>query len=153
VLHQQSGQHVQTLRGHLRKIQIYSDISATVNETFAMILLQFRRIHWTEDFSSNILNWQMTAESRDWQDMSLVPNFLTEKSGFFPSRIPDPHQSIYIGNLTQKIGFQAPGNMIRVANPGSGSSFFTHPRSRIQGSKRQRIPDPDPQHWLICSGR
>jgi hypothetical protein len=23
-----------------------------------------------------------------------------------------------------------------------------HPGSRIQGSKRHRIPDPDPQHWL-----
>jgi hypothetical protein len=24
------------------------------------------------------------------------------------------------------------------------------PRSRIQGSKRHRIPDPDPQHWARC---
>jgi len=23
----------------------------------------------------------------------------------------------------------------------------THPGSRIQGSKKHRIPDPDPQHW------
>jgi hypothetical protein len=24
----------------------------------------------------------------------------------------------------------------------------THSGSRIQGSKRHRIPDPDPQHWI-----
>ncbi len=30
----------------------------------------------------------------------------------------------------------------------SGSWLFTHPGSRIQGSKRHRIPDPDPQHWF-----
>ena len=24
---------------------------------------------------------------------------------------------------------------------------FSHPGSRIQGSKRHPIPDPDPQHW------
>ncbi len=39
--------------------------------------------------------------------------------------------------------------MIRVVHPGSGSLHFTHPGSRIQGSKRHRIPDPDPQNWLI----
>jgi hypothetical protein len=50
--------------------------------------------------------------------------------------------------------FLALVNMIRVVHPGSGSWFFTHPRSPIQGSKRHRIPDPpyflkpnqDP-HW------
>jgi hypothetical protein len=31
-------------------------------------------------------------------------------------------------------------------NTGSGSLLFTHPGSRIQRSKRHRIPDPDPQH-------
>ena len=44
--------------------------------------------------------------------------------------------------------------MIRVVHPGPGSGCWlsTHPRSRIQGSKRYQIPDPDPQHWLyICS--
>jgi hypothetical protein len=30
-----------------------------------------------------------------------------------------------------------------IRNPGSGKNL-----SRIQGSKRHRIPDPDPQHWL-----
>jgi hypothetical protein len=39
--------------------------------------------------------------------------------------------------------------MIRVVHPGSGSLLFTHPGSRIQGSKRHRIPDPDPQHCII----
>ncbi len=27
--------------------------------------------------------------------------------------------------------------------------IFSHPGSRIQGSKRHRIPNPDPQHWKL----
>jgi hypothetical protein len=43
--------------------------------------------------------------------------------------------------------------MIRNVHSGSGSRiriliFFTHPGSRIQGSKRHRIPDPDSQHCI-----
>jgi hypothetical protein len=40
--------------------------------------------------------------------------------------------------------------MIRVVHPGSRIRMltFSHPGSRIQGSKRHPIPDPDPQHWL-----
>jgi hypothetical protein len=37
----------------------------------------------------------------------------------------------------------------------SGSGFFTHPGSRIQGSKRHRIPDPQhcisPSAWSVCT--
>ncbi len=52
----------------------------------------------------------------------------------FPSRI---HTKKSLNILTQKIGFKLSfGNMIRVVHPGS----------RIQGSKRHRIPDPNPQH-------
>ncbi len=40
--------------------------------------------------------------------------------------------------------------MIRVVHPRSGSWFFTHPGSRIQGSKRHRIPDLDPQHCFFA---
>jgi hypothetical protein len=36
---------------------------------------------------------------------------------------------------SQKYGFG-------IRDPGSGKNL-----SRIQGSKRHRIPDPDPQHW------
>jgi hypothetical protein len=32
--------------------------------------------------------------------------------------------------------------MIREVHPGSGSYFFTHLGSRIQGSKKHRIADP-----------
>ncbi len=35
-----------------------------------------------------------------------------------------------------------------IPDPGSGCWLSTHPGSRIQGSKRHRIPDPDPQHRL-----
>ncbi len=39
--------------------------------------------------------------------------------------------------------------MIHDVHPGSRIRFFifTHSWSRIQGSKRHRIPDPDPQHY------
>jgi hypothetical protein len=33
-----------------------------------------------------------------------------------------------------------------IPDPGSGCWLSTHSGSRIQGSKRHRIPDPDPQH-------
>jgi len=41
--------------------------------------------------------------------------------------------------------------MIVVVHPGSGSWFFTHPGSRIQGSKRHHIPCQ--QHCFLCSVR
>jgi hypothetical protein len=67
-------------------------------------------------------------------------------SKFFPSRIPDP-PSKNLSILTQKIDSKkkkALGNIIRVVHPGSGSGFF-YP-TRIQGSKKHRIPELDPQH-------
>ncbi len=36
-------------------------------------------------------------------------------------------------------------------DPGSGKKPIPNPGSRIHGSKRHRIPDPDPQHWFIRS--
>ncbi len=36
--------------------------------------------------------------------------------------------------------------MIQVVHPGSG--LCTHPGTRIQGSKKNRIPDP--QHGFLC---
>jgi hypothetical protein len=55
--------------------------------------------------------------------------------------------------FNQKNGFSALRNMIQVFHPGSGSRIWIltfylsqipilDPRSRIQGSKRNRIPDP-----------
>ncbi len=34
-------------------------------------------------------------------------------------------------------------------SPGSRILFLSIPWSRIQGSKRHRIPGPDPQHWYL----
>jgi hypothetical protein len=51
-------------------------------------------------------------------------------SDFFPSRILDLGSQIRI--KTQKNGFKALGNMIRVVHPGSGSLLFTHLGSRSQ---------------------
>jgi hypothetical protein len=74
-------------------------------------------------------------------------------SKFFPSRILDPgSESKNLRILTNKNGFSALRNMIRVFHPGSGSRIWIltfypsrililYPRSRIQGSKRHRSPD------------
>ncbi len=74
-------------------------------------------------------------------------------SEFFPSRILDPGCALKNSSiLTKKSGFSALRNMIRVLHPGSGSRIWIltfylsripilDPRSRIQGSKRHRIPD------------
>ena len=68
----------------------------------------------------------------------------------FPSRIPDPGFRIKeFKCFNPKNCFYALGNMIQDVHPGSGSWFFTHPGSRIQGSKKHRIPDPDPHHWYL----
>jgi hypothetical protein len=34
-----------------------------------------------------------------------------------------------------------------IRDPGSGKTYSV----LIQGSKRHRIPDPDPQHWVLVS--
>jgi hypothetical protein len=65
--------------------------------------------------------------------------FISDPGSKFFS-IPDPHQSI----LTQKNCFLSS----RIYDQGSSSKrilIFTHLGSRIQGSKRHRIPDA--QHW------
>jgi hypothetical protein len=86
-------------------------------------------------------------------------------SKFFPSWIPDPRFEFFpsqildsgcisknLSILTKKNGFSALRNMIRVFHPGSGSQIWIltfylswipilDPRSRIQGSKRHRIPN------------
>ncbi len=82
---------------------------------------------------------------------SWIPN---PGSEFFPSRILEPGSALKnLSILTKKNGFSALRNMIRVFDPGSGSRIWIltfylsqipilDPRSRIQGSKRHRIPDP-----------
>ncbi len=70
-------------------------------------------------------------------------------SDFFPSRIrigsiPYPHQIIKY--LTQKKWII---NSRKYDPCCSGSWLFTHPGSRIQGSKRHRIADPDQQPLIL----
>ncbi len=47
-----------------------------------------------------------------------------------------------IFNMLSNIWVWDPGSEIRVPEK-------TYSGSRIQGSKRHRIPDPDPQHWYL----
>ncbi len=56
-----------------------------------------------------------------------------------------------IEHFTKKNCQKAPQNMVLgsgIRDPGSGKKPIPDPGSRIQGSKRSRIPDPDPQHWI-----
>ncbi len=77
--------------------------------------------------------------------------------------IPDPnffHPGSASKNssiLTQRYGFYALGNIIRVVHPGSRSWLFIHPGSRGQKSTGSRIrntdpPDPDPLHRFAATG-
>ncbi len=80
-------------------------------------------------------------------------------STFFPSRIPDPN-CFHPGSRIRIKEFKYfipkkwflssrnydPGCSSRIPDFGPGSWLITHPGSRITGSKRQRIPDPDQQH-------
>ncbi len=73
-------------------------------------------------------------------------------SDFSPSRIRIHTNEFKYFILTQKIAFKALGKFIRVVHRYRILiRIFTHPGSRIQGSKRHRIPDPDPQHCYIVA--
>ncbi len=91
------------------------------------------------------------------------------RSDFFPSRIPDPGSWIpdpnclhsgsrihikqfkYFNPKKPKKWFLSsrkydPGCSSRI--PDTDADFLPIPDPRSRGSKRHRIPDPDPQHWL-----
>jgi hypothetical protein len=107
---------------------------------------------------SRILNPEQNV-SHPGGSRILDPNFFHPGSqipdlNFFHPRswIPDAYKK-NLSILTKKNGFSALRNMIQVFHPGSGSRIWIltfylsqipilDPRSRIQGSKRQRIPDP-----------
>jgi hypothetical protein len=104
----------------------------------------------------------LTLDPGSWIRVFSIPD---PGSKFFPSWIPDPRSEFFpsrildpvctsknLSILTQKNGFSALRNMIRVFHPGFRSRIWIltfylslipilDPRSRIQGSKRQRIPD------------
>jgi hypothetical protein len=69
-------------------------------------------------------------------------------SELFSSRIPDPHQRMYFSQKKWLLSSKKYdlGCSSRISDPAYGSCLFTYPGSRIQGSKRHRIPDPDPQN-------
>ncbi len=85
-------------------------------------------------------------------------------SDFFPSRIPDPN-CLHPGSASKNLGILTPkkpkkwflssrkydpGCSSRTPDPDADFLPIPGPGSRIQGSKRHRIPDPDPQHWFEC---
>ncbi len=86
-------------------------------------------------------------------------------SDFFPSRIrtvsiPDPGSRILIKEFTYfnpkkpKEWFLSskkydPGSGLFIPDPRYGCWLSTHPGSRGQKGTKSRIPDSDPQHWLL----
>ncbi len=73
-------------------------------------------------------------------------------SEFLPSRIPDS-ASKNLSILTKKIVSKLLKIWSGLFIPDPDPNFLPIPvpRSRIQGSERHRIPDPDPQHcWWLC---
>ncbi len=69
-------------------------------------------------------------------------------------RFPD-HGSVSTSKnlsiLAQKIVSRVKEKSSKKFIPDPVLDFFTHPGSRIQGSKRHRLPDQDPQHCLTWS--
>jgi hypothetical protein len=63
------------------------------------------------------------------------------------SHPPPGSASKNLSILTQKMGVKLSEiwSGLYISDP----NLFNHPRSRIQGSKRHRIPDPDPQHQSL----
>jgi hypothetical protein len=111
------------------------------NATAFMQRRQFSNGDYVAEQSVSAGMWwqQMPQLVAVWRIRDVIPD-----PGSKIFSIPDPGSefSIQDPGFASKIlthGFQAFGNMIRVAHPGSGSRFFTHPGSRIQGSKRHRI--------------
>ncbi len=53
--------------------------------------------------------------------------------------------------FTQKSSQSAQEYRLGIRDLRSGINVFHVPElgSQIQGSKRHRIPDPDPQHWMV----
>ncbi len=70
------------------------------------------------------------------------PTFFHPGSELSPFRIPDPGSaSKNLSILTPSSRKYDPGCSSRIPDPGSGCWLSTHPGSRIQGSKRHRIPE------------
>ncbi len=106
---------------------------------------------------SRILNPESESFPSRIQDTgSKFLSILDPRSQIWIFSIPGPGSRMHIKEFKyfyQKNGFSALRNMIQVFYPGSGSRIWIltfylsqipilDPRSRIQGSKRQRIPDP-----------
>ncbi len=53
---------------------------------------------------------------------------------------PDPYRIKEFNYFISKKCYQAFGNKIRDVHPGSGSWFFNHPGSRLQGVKKESDP-------------
>ncbi len=106
----------------------------------------YRSLHLWQHFLR--LDYATTVQDQLTFSLRNILSFLLRE--IFP--ISDPgFASKKVSILTQKL-FLSSRNMIWVVHPRSGSWFFNQSGSRIQGSKRHRMPDPDPQHWRDIPG-
>jgi hypothetical protein len=81
----------------------------------------------------NIMFVFLIAKEKIWANVQRIVEVCTQK----------------IFNMLSNIWVWGPGSEIR--DPGSEirDPVKTYSGSRIQGSKRNRIPDPDPQHCIL----
>ncbi len=69
--------------------------------------------------------------------------------------IPD-HNFLHPGSASNNLSIFTPKKLVFKLSEIWSGLFIPHPGSRIQGSKRYRIPDPDPQHcffpcFMLCT--
>ncbi len=114
-------------------------------------------IYGTQRFSLFILHYDLLLDLDTLWELKCHLQKLKSYTGTEKHSVADPNFS-HPGStsknwsiLTQKIFSKLSeiwsGLFILDPDPGSGSWFFTHPGSRIQGSKRLWILDPDQEHW------
>ncbi len=103
-----------------------------------------KKWNWLHQQSRKIIGYKTVLRIRD-----VYPGSRIQGQKHFGSliKIHIKEFSIFI----PKKLFKALGNMIRDVHHGSLIRIFILYPYRIQGSKRHRFPDPDPQHWYKWS--
>jgi hypothetical protein len=125
----------------------YQNLAESEHQSFVSGLLH------SATFAATVFSALQIYEVRGPVLCSVAVRDVYPGSDFFPSRIrtvtvPDPGSASKFQLFNPKKWFLSS----RKYDPGCSSrirmlNFYP---SRIQGSKRHRIPDPDPQHW--CCG-
>jgi len=80
--------------------------------------------------------------------MRMTHNLLLNYGLYRKMEVCRPHKATQVPSLHLNRLLKCCGSRIRLFSIPDPKCL--HPGSRIQGSKRHSIPDPDPQHWFTC---